>query len=551
MFPIAKSPPPKARDALILPGALPSGGVNFVDTYEGMPPNDAIALINFRPTTRGISMRKGFRTHAEELPGEAAVPTIMSYFPSGTTSFPAADFDGYLFAATSGDVYDVTGGGAGPWTGMLPAPVSSDFWHSINFQNAGGNFLLATNEAGGYYWLNESDITAFTKVVNGASPGEISNVDPDLFCSVMVWKQRPWFIEKESTRAWYLPVAQITGAATQFDFGPHFPHGGNLAALVNWTIDGGSGIDDYLVAVSSEGDVVIFKGYDPDEAGTDPDAFQLHGVWYAGSLPSGRRVAKSVGGDVLIITTQGLVQVSRLVAMANLENSGKAHLSAKVDPFISRIMKTHSGETGWYVGDLPSADYLFVGMPEVLSNQGPRQLVMTTPYKAWSIFEDLPVSCVIDHDHFVFGGASDGGKVYLLFDDSFDACDLDGLNGVGIFARATGAYSTLDSPGMFKVANMLRPTLVYYAVPEVSIKILADFRTNQGVSVATISSVLGGRWNQSHWNGANWFGELTPIRKWSGVTGSGYSLAAQIDIQGAGGTELVSIDWWVRKGGPL
>ena len=47
--------------------------------------------------------------------------------------------------------------------------------------------------------------------------------------------------------------------------------------------------DDYLVALSYQGDVVIFKGYDPDTAGSDPNAFQLHGIWYVGAVPVGHR----------------------------------------------------------------------------------------------------------------------------------------------------------------------------------------------------------------------------------------------------------------------
>lgn len=545
------SPRIKELDAIIRPGPLPSGGVNYLDLFEGMPKTDAISLINARPNTRGVTVRGGFRTYAENLPGDMEVPSLMSYFPASLASFPGTLVDGYIFAATNNEVYDVTAGGSGPWTSLLAAPAESDFWTSINFQNAGGNYLLATNHGGGYYVLSAVDVTDLAKIVAGAGAGQINGVDPDNLVFLMEWKERVWFIEKNSTRAWYLPVAQITGTAAQFDFGSHFKHGGFLVGLYNWTIDGGEGIDDHLVAIGSEGDVVIFKGYDPDEAGMDPNAFQLHGVWYAGSLPAGRRAAKAIGGDVYIVTTQGVVQVSKLVALANLQEANATDKSSKVDPFVRDVMKRKASSMDWYIDELPSSDYVFVGTPEVLTNQGVRQLALTTQQGAWSLFQDLPLKCVLDHDHYAFAGSTETGKVYLLFDNFFDNADIDGQNGVSILARITPAYSNFDLPGMYKIFEMLRPTLVYRYTPSVSVRVLTDFVAQAIASVASLTPVSGSRWNQAYWNQARWFGTATPVRKWIGAPGGGYSATVQIDLEAAGGTEIVSLDWWFRQGGPL
>ena len=541
----------KQLDSIVKPGPLPSGGVNYLNLFEGMPKTDAIALINARPNVRGVTVRDGYRAYAAELPGATAVGTLMSYFPASITSFPGTIVDGYIFAATDGEVYDVSAGGSGPWTTMLASPVTSDFWSYTNFQNAGGNYLLACNADGGYYTLVQSSPAALTKIVAGVGAGQINGVDPDLFVFVTEWKQRAWFIEADSTRAWYLPVTQITGTVTQFDFGSHFKHGGFLSGLYNWTIDGGEGIDDYLVAIGSEGDVVIFKGYDPDLAGTEPTAFQLHGVWYAGSLPAGRRSAKAMNGDVYIVTTQGVVQVSRLVAIANLEGAGSTDKSAKVGTFIRDLMKTYASEVDWYIDELPSSDYIFVGTPEVLTNEGVRQLAYTNQQGAWSLFQDLPLKCILDHDHYAFAGSMTGGIVYLLFDDLFDAIDIDGLNGVSILARITPAYSSFELPAMYKVFEMVRPTLLYRYTPEISVSILTDFSSQATTSVASLEPVTGSLWGQAYWNAARWFGTSTPVRKWIGAPGGGYSATVQIDLETPGGTELISLDWWFRQGGPL
>ena len=552
---LKKTPRDLPMTGELVPGILPSKGLNLRDMYDGMPPADAIALINARPTARGVSMRYGYRTYAENLPGAGKVQALMSFFPASATSYPAALFDGYLLAATNGHIYDVTSGGAGAWTSLLAAAATSDFWSWLNFQNAGGNFLTLCNEAGGYYYMAATDLAAIVKVTQGGGAGQISGADPDTFAHHTVWKRRQWFIAKNSTKAYYLPVDQLTGAVALWDFGPQFRHGGTLVALENWTIDGGEGIDDYLVAVSSEGDVVIYKGYDPDTAGTDPAAFALHGIWYVGSLPAGRRSVKSIGGDVHILTTQGLVQASKLVALANLERNSSTNISAKVDPLIELAMKTRAGVEDWYVADIPSDNSLVLGLPETVAGQGVRQLVFDTQRLAWCLYQDVPVACMLDHDHVAFGGSHedspDGGKVFLLFDDYFDARSRAGTDGVGILSRVTPAYGIFDSPGIYKSASMVRLTLVYTYTPELAISILGDFITRTTASVASLVATAGSRWNAAYWGVGRWFGEATPVRKWTGTIGGGYSLAAQIDLQGAGGTELVSLDWMIQKGGGL
>jgi hypothetical protein len=45
-------------------------------------------------------------------------------------------------------------------------------------------------------------------------------------------------------------VNALYGTVTSWDFGSKFKHGGNLVGLWSWTVDGGIGIDDYLVAIA-------------------------------------------------------------------------------------------------------------------------------------------------------------------------------------------------------------------------------------------------------------------------------------------------------------
>ena len=572
------------------PGLLPVAGINARDAAITMGPQDALDLVNIFSEDYGLTVRNGYQEFAIGLPGALTVGTLMSYYPAyagpstsglqqaSVLSFPPVPalralnitLGGQLFAATGGQIYDITAGGAGPWVAQPNVAALSDFWTWVNFQNAGGAFLLTTNDEGQYavYGGNSfssgfSDgfataATGFATITEGPNAGQISGINPDLFVYVMVWKQRVWFIEKNSTRAWYLPVGQITGVATQFDFGPHFRHGGRLQELVNWTIDGGAGIDDHLVAFSSEGDVVIFKGYDPDSADTDPNAFQLHGIWYVGALPKGRRSVSVYGGDVYVLSIFGVSQISKLVAQAQVAANLTEDVSSKIDPLIARFMLASHEVDGWYLLFLPSEQAMVVGVPSQITGESVTQLAMKIRRQAWSKVLDLPVITMLDHDEVTFGGGkisssgvNGGGKVYVLFDAPLDNIPLAGSTGSPIRARMLPSYNAFGSPGMLKSFPMVRLTFNAPQVPGVQLKVLTDFASPDYITVPSLPPISGSLWDVALWDSGKWAGQLPPIHKWLGTVGAGYSATVQCDFTSYGGTRIMSADWWFTQGGAL
>src|SRR5262245_13134596 len=297
---------PRARGQVgaITSLAIPAKGVNARDSLALMGPENAISLVNVLSEAYGLRTRKGYTEWATNLPplspsGVVPVSTMMHYYPATAVVTPLTRAIkarstplhlmqaegrsapvppvGKLFAARGGSLYNVTATGVGPWTAETGISGASDFWTWLNFQNVAGSFLVVTNDAGKYAYYNG---TAWTVPVMGTGAGQIDGVDPAKFCFVIEHKKRLWFIEKQTTKAWYLPVGQITGLAKPFNFGEQFRHGGHLVALACWTVDGGVGVDDYLVAVGSQGDVALYKGTDPDSA----SAWAIQGVWHIGAL---------------------------------------------------------------------------------------------------------------------------------------------------------------------------------------------------------------------------------------------------------------------------
>ena len=590
---MAANPQPQTGRLARVP--LPVGGLNVRDAYEVMPPTDAVVLTNMLSGTYGLSTRKGYQEWATDLPGLSNVGTIMSFYPSvaapsgvnngfassmaqNSMQLPFAQklanvaVGGKIFACTSKQIYDITAGGTGPWTPQAGlGVVDSDYWIWRNFQNAAGSFLVACNDEGAYCVYGGAgfsdgfsdgfriEASGFARIAEGEGFGNINGVNPDLFCYVMSWKRRLWFVEKDSTRAWYLPPEQLTGEVFQFDFGPMFRAGGHLVALANWTIDGGEGIDDYLVAFGSEGDVVIYKGYDPDSADVDPNAFMLHGIWYVGPLPAGRRQVDPYGGDVYVLSVQGLNQVSKLVPMSSLEPESIRRMSYKIDPLLNDLVQRTSEDKGWFLKAIPREQMTMIGSPEVLAGQGVQEFAYAVPTQAWSIFRELPIACITTHANLVFGGTSEfgpdaGGKVFLMFDNTLDGVPLEPTAddaGKLIASSVIPAYSSYGTVGMWHSVPMIRPMIVADVVPSYSVGLLTDFQYPEFRSTIPIPPVGSSLWDQALWDQGKWTGSPRPIRKWVAVQGGGYACTCQIDMTSTGNTKLPAIDAWLQDGGPL
>ena len=242
----------------------PIGGWNARDSLANMEPTDAVVLENFFPTPSSVVMRGGYTRHATGLGGQ--VQTIMAYSAAGSQYL-------YAIAATTNSVYDVTAGGAvgaAKVTGLTNA-----IWEYINITTAGGHYLYAVNGVDkpilydGTNWIR----------VDGTSTIAVTGVTTTTLSNITLFKNRVWFIEKDTLKAWYLPTSSVGGAAQVLDLSSIAKFGGHLVDLDTWTIDAGYGVDDNLVFITSNGEVIVYRGTDPSSAAT----WALSGVWKLGS----------------------------------------------------------------------------------------------------------------------------------------------------------------------------------------------------------------------------------------------------------------------------
>lgn len=458
----------------------PTGGWNTQDALAGMKPGYAVVMDNFYPTASQVTLRPGRSTWSTGMSGSAK--SILTY-NSGTAS--------KMFAATEVGIYDVTTAGA---VGAAVTTTTNGKWEFRNFRNSGGTFLLAVN---GVDKLKLYDGATWTNV-DGVSTPAITGVATTELTNIHMFKRRFWFIRKNTLSAWYLPTDAIGGAAVEFPMGPIFSQGGYLVAQESWTIDGGAGSDDYLVTVTSEGQLAVYQGTDPSSAST----FSLVGVYSVGK-PLGKRCLIKYGGDVLYLSKEGVYVLSRLLLSATIDRSNS--LSDRIDEAFKAVSIPYANNFGWEAVLHPTQGALLVN---VATGEGSSstQYVMNNITKAWCSFSGWGIDCFGELSDEIY--SAQGTKVHKLWTGTSDS-------GMSIVGRCQQAYFSLGQPSNI---TLLRPNITLSGNVTLQTSIDTDFALFTGVEESFNSfSAIGGSsfWDSSLWDSALWSTGVVPTsRSW-------------------------------------
>jgi hypothetical protein len=455
----------------------------------------AVILQNYIPTSSSVALRKGSSSWATGISG--TVETLAAY--NGVTSSK-------LFASAGANTYNVTASGAvgaAVFTGKTNAR-----WQHVNFATTGGQFMYMVNGADSPMLY---DGTTWT-VITGVSVPAITGVTTSTLINVSVFKNRLWFIEANSLKAWYLSASAIAGAANSFDLSGVFPKGGFLVAMGDWTLDSGEGVDDLAVFISSEGEVAVYKGTDPATAAT----WALVGIYQVGS-PIGRRCMAKFGSDLLIINQDGLQLMS--AALSSSRAYAQQSVTDKIQPTISQMVNTYSTNFGWQITLHPKEDCIFLNVPITGNSE---QYLMNTRTTGWCNFTGWNASCFETMDDELYFGVS--GGVMKAFSGTSD-------NGNPIAGEALQAFSYMGTSNL-KYFEMARPIV---AVDTSSIGILlglnVDFDTSAPVGTPTFSSSTVATWDAALWDIGVWGGNLTIRKDWQTVGGVGLTGALHMKTQ--------------------
>lgn len=513
----------------------PLGGINALDGGASGSPIDALTLDNLIPQEFGCVVRHGYAEWCDAIPLGDGVKTIMPF-----NSESGLDASNKLFCATSDGIYEITTAGGTPTKRFDFAVKSSDAgwcsWHS--YSNPAGHFLLICDLENGYVIYNAAT-DSFAAGTLTASP---ANPVP---CYVTVWKNRVWFAEKDSDVGWYLPVGQVSGAATRFDFGGKFKYGGELRGIWNWTIDGGEGIDDHLVAISGAGDVVVYKGTDPASAST----FQIVGSYWIGKVPKGRRFVTSFGGEMLILSTYGVLQMSKLLAGLPVGDD-ELSISYKVNPRLSTIMGRTITSFGWELTSNPREQLVIVAAPKEESVVH-QQYVYNNATRAWARFVGVPYLTGESWQNEFYIGTADN-KIFRLTGFADNVLLSDGGDSAQAIEWAMlTTFNSYGAPAQFKRTQFLRPQFIGSAVPTYDIAARYDFDLELPVGSPAFVDPGGALWDIGLWDAVVWGGGLITDQPPRGGRGLGRNIALVLRGRSNAQTTFIGTDVMFDVGGML
>lgn len=467
----------------------PVGGWNARDALGEMEPTDAVTLTNMFPGTTSVNLRFGYTQFATGAP--AQVQTVMSY--QGSTSQK-------LFAASGTAIYNVTAGGA--WPAADLSGLSNAKFQYVNITTAGGSFIEVCNGADNVHTYNGTSWTDQGAAITGVTSSTLININ--------VHKNRVWFCQVGTLKAWYLPTASITGAAAALDLSAFCPHGGYLMAMGTWTIDAGYGVDDHAVFITSNGDCLVYRGTDPSSATT----WALVGVWWLGS-PVGRRCFVKYQGDLLLITQDGVLPLSGALQSSRL--NPRVALTDKIQSATSAAVSAYGGNFGWQLIPFPQQNMLFLNVP-VNASSLQEQYVMNTITGMWCNFTGWYAACwELYQDDIYFGGPTFVGKAW---NSNADA-------GTAIPWSALQAYNYFGSRGQTKRFSMFRPTFKLTGQPTILGNMAVDFDQTAPASQLAVVTGAGSVWDTGTWDSGVW-GGYNISRAWQGTAGVGYCAAPNL-----------------------
>lgn len=488
--------PVMQQDVESKPSPAPIKGWDAISPLSNMEPDYAVILDNAVPRPNWVEIRGGSGLWVQSI-ADDAVESLMVYRPAGASE--------EMYAAVDDSIYDISMFG-------VPVLVNTGFgnnrWQYVNFTPANNStHLIAVNGA------NTPQVYNGTTWTNSTMTG----VTLSTLININVHKRRLWFIEKDSTNAWFLATDAITGALTKFDIGSLLTKGGFLVAMGSWTVDGGNGPDDLAVFVSSEGQIVVFKGTDPNNNNA-----WFHVGTFNIANPIGYRCLTSFGSELLIITLEGLLPISKSLPF---DPSGvrSVALTNRIQNAMLLASQVGKGAFGWETVLFPLQSLLVMNVP-IAENVSQVQFVMNTLTGAWCRFTGWNANTfAIYNDSLYFGG--NNGSVLVGYAGRSDVTEP-------IAMSIKTAFNYYDDPGRQKILQMIRPYIVAGGniLPALGADVdFGDREFNAGISTYVSE---GSMWDSGIWDTSEWSTGLSGslFNDWDSIGALGTAIALRLKI---------------------
>jgi hypothetical protein len=417
---MAQGQPVQQLETTTIPA--PTRGLILNENESFMQPGAALVCDNWKPTLKGVSLRGGCELWAT-LP--ETTPVISAFaFQSGNNV--------KMFAGNATNLYDITA--TAPV--LVKSGQASGNYVASQLANLSGDHMLVCNEAGDY--VLHFDGTTWTtfngsQIIVDPAPG----YTPPPSCATghnltYVWKYRNryFFIEGGTMNAWYLPTNAFQGKINLIPLAGAASHGGKLLFGATWSLDAGDGIDDKCCFVTDLGEVLIFTGSDPSNAAN----WRQEGR-YQISAPMGMNCSMQMGGDLLVITVDGIIPISAAITKTPEE----LELAAITRPIRPMWRDEVNAKRQWSWTMLNWTEYggIFVTWPG--GNPGNQYCaVVNAATGAWARFVGWDATCFVKSRGDMFFGTQ-AGKIMQADRTGYD-------NGLAYTAVLVGGWEMFASP---------------------------------------------------------------------------------------------------------
>jgi len=286
--------------------------------------------------------------------------------------------------------------------------------------------------------------------------------------------------------------------------------------MLNWTNDGGDGVDDYAVFVFSTGEVLVYQGDDPGNAA----AWSLIGRFQIGEPLSIRAHAK-VGGTEIIGTTDGYVDLA--VALRDGRYSEQSAYSSKIIRAAKDAARDYAMLWGWEMILYPAGQQFIVNVPT--ATDASIQHVRETSSGGWCEFNGINARTWCVFDEKLYFGDPQGRVMLADFEDSD--------NGANILSIAIPAFNALGSRATRKQLTASNIVTDYQFPQGWAVDGLADFNTTFRSTLTEGLALGSGSWDVATWDVADWTvdgGSLPTVQAWRNTAAIGYTVTVGVRV---------------------
>ena len=480
---------------------FPILGWNTKDPLDQMEPGYAVSMDNIFPEERNGSLWGGSESYVTSGMGSSGVKTL--------TTFVKSDGNEVFLAATNGNIYNISTSTAV----SLGSGFTNDAWQVVDIN---GKKLFFNGD-------DQCQQFDGTTLSNAAYTGS-GLTDNDLIQGT-AYRGHLYVVQKNSKSFWYHPtLGGVTGGLTEFPLAPYLSRGGNLMFVTTWTRDQGAITSELFVAVSSEGEVLIFTGNSPDL-----DGFSLVGHIFL-AKPLSRRAYLNYRSEVEVITQEGVVPLSAAVSAALVPGQQNT-LTDKISSTFNDAAFTYATNFGWEAVIHPKGKRIYYNIPIVDGTQS-HQYVRNSLTGAWSRRKGWnATSWGVFNDELYFGTGS--GQVVKA-----DSGDDD--RGSDIEYNLQYSYNYLGDERRVKHFKKVKPIIISTATIEMGIEINTDFESKPVTNIVTVTGPVGADWDLTDWDTADWADADVYIADWYDVDGIGRAGSIHMAGQVGGATFSIS-----------